>query len=253
MNDMSQLIPQLKRLKLSGILENLDYHIQKAQNEKVSYTDFLLNLLLEETERRDQNSIKISLKKSGLEYDKTLESFDFHFNPKINEPVIKELSTCHFLKKKENIFFIGHSGVGKSHLAQSIGHEAIRRGHVGAFWNTLSLLRHLNASRGNGTYNLKLKNICKIDLLILDDFGLQDLNQQQQDDLYEIIYGRYNKASTIITTNRDISEWASIFSNPLIGSAVMDRLVDGSVKIDIEGPSYRLNNFIKKNEVKSLT
>jgi DNA replication protein DnaC len=253
MDDRTQLIPRLKRLKLSGILENLDYHIQKAQNEKVSYTDFLLNLLLEESDRRDQHVLNIRLKKSGLEYDKTLECFDFNFNSQVNEPAIKELSTCHFMKKKENIFILGPSGVGKTHLAQSIGHEAIRKGYEVAFKNTISLLRSLNAARGNGSYNLKLKNICRIELLILDDFGLQDLNQQQQDDLYEIIYGRYSKASTIITSNRDLSEWPSVFSNPLIGSAVMDRLIDGSVKIVIEGKSFRLNNFIKKNKLKSLT
>ncbi len=253
MDDRAQLIPRLKHLKLSGVLENLDYHIQKAQNEKTSYTDFLLGLLLEESERREQRAMKIRLKKSGLEYDKTLESFNFSFNPQINEAVIKELATCYFLKNKENIFFLGHSGVGKSHLAQSIGHEAIRRGHEVVFKNTVLLLRSLNAARGNGSYNLKLKNIFKIELLILDDFGLQDLNQQQQDDLYEVINGRYTKASTIITSNRDISEWSAVFSNPLIGSAIMDRLIDGSVKIVIDGKSFRLNNFIKKNKLKSLT
>ena len=254
MSDLAQLRPQLKRLKLSGILESLDYHIQKAQNEKISYTDFLLNLLLEESERRDHKVLSIRLKKSGLDCRNTLESFDFGFNPQVKEPVIKELATCNFLKKHENIFFLGPSGVGKTHLAQAIGHEAIRRGFEALFLNTILLLRSLNSARGDGRYHLRLKNLCRVDLLILDDFGLQNLNQQQQDDLYEVICGRHGKTSTIITSNRDISEWQSVFSNPLVGSAAIDRLIDGAVKIAIEdGNSYRLNNFLKKNDFKTLT
>ncbi len=254
MNDLAQLKPQLKRLKLSGILETLDYHVQKALNEKISYTDFLLNLLLEELERRDHKVLSIRLKRSGLDYGCTLENFDFGFNSQIREPLIKELATCNFLKKHENIFFLGPSGVGKTCLAQAIGHEAIRRGFEVLFINTLLLLRSLNSARGDGRYPLRLKNLCRIDLLILDDFGLQSLNQQQQEDLYEVICGRYSKTSMIITSNRDISEWPAVFSNPLMGSAAIDRLIDGAVKISIEdGNSYRLNNFIKKNELKSLT
>jgi len=254
MNDLAQLKPQLKRLKLSGILENLDYHIQKAQNEKISYTEFLLNLMLEETERRDYKRLNIRLSKSGLDFNSTLENFDFCFNPQIREPLIKELATCNFLKKHENIFFLGPSGAGKTLLSQSIGHEAIRRGYETIFMNTLLLLRSLNAARGDGSYSLRLKKLCQVDLLILDDFGLQNLNQQQQDDLYEIICSRYSKASMIITSNRDLSEWPSIFSNPLMGSAAVDRLIDGAVKVTIENAnSYRLNNFLKKNDLKTLT
>lgn len=255
MNDITQLKHQLKRLKLSGLLENLDYHIQKALNEKISYTDFLLNLFLEESERRDHKVLNIRLRKSGLDFNSTLENFDFSFNPQIRENIVKELSTCHFLNKKENVFILGPSGVGKSHLAQAIGHEAIRKGYEALFMNTILVLRSLNASRGDGRFALKLKYFCNIDLLILDDFGLQDLNQQQQDDLYEIICGRYTKTSTIITSNRDISEWQAVFSNPLMGSAAIDRLIDGAVKIiiDNDGKSFRMNNFRKKNDLKILT
>jgi DNA replication protein DnaC len=253
MAELALLKPQLKRLKLSGILETLDYHIQKALNEKISYTDFLLNLLLEESERRDHKVLTGRLKKSGLDPCCTLENFDFRFNTQISEPLIKELATCHFLKKKENIFFLGPSGVGKSFLAQAIAHEAIRKGCEAIYRNTIFLLRSLNASRGDGKYNSRLKSLCNIDLLILDDFGLHELNQQQQEDLYEIISGRYCRASTIITSNRDLSEWPSLFSNPLMGSAAIDRLIDGAIKIVIEGNSYRMNNFMIKNKLKNLT
>jgi DNA replication protein DnaC len=253
MNDMAQLKPQLARLRLTGILENIDYHIQKAQNDKLSYTDFLLNLFLEESERRDHKLLDFRLRKSGLDMNKTLENFDFNFNTQVKEATVRELATCNFMRKKENIFLLGPSGAGKTHLAQALGHEAIRRGYEALFKNTILLLRSLNAAHGDGSYSVKFKNLCRIDLLILDDFGLNDLNPQQQDDLYELICGRYTKASTIITSNRDLSEWPSVFSNSLMGSAAIDRLVDGSVKMVIDGKSYRVNNFMKKNSIKTLT
>jgi len=253
MNDTAQLRPKLARLKMSGVLENLDYHIEKARNDKLSYTDFLLNLLQDEIDRRDQKQLNTMLKKSGMDMGKTLESFDFGFNARIHQPTIRELATCHFIDNKENLFFLGPSGVGKSLLAQAIGHEAVRKGYEVLFQNTFSTLKFLNAGRADGSYEKKLKNLCRVDLLILDDFGLNDLSVIQQEDLYALICGRYGKYPIIITSNRDISEWTSIFTNPLIASAALDRLVDGAIKIVIEGNSYRLNNFIKKNSSKILS
>ncbi len=253
MNDTAQLRPKLARLKMSGVLDNIDYHIEKARNEKLSYSDFLLNLLQDEIERRDQKQLNIMLKKSGMDMGKTLESFDFGFNTGIHQPTVRELATCHFIDKKENLFFLGPSGVGKSFLAQAVGHEAVRKGYEVLFQNTFSTLKFLNAGRADGSYEKKLKNLCRVDLLILDDFGLNDLSVLQQEDLYALICGRYEKHPFIITSNRDITEWASIFTNPLISSAALDRLVDGAIKIIIEGKSFRLNNFIKKNSSKILS
>lgn len=253
MNDTAQLRPKLTRLKMSGVLENLDYHIEKARNDKLSYTDFLLNLLQDEIERRDQKQLNTILRKSGLDMSKTLEGFDFGFNAGIHQPTIRELSTCHFIDKKENLFFLGPSGVGKSHVAQAIGHAAARKGYDVLFQNTFSALKFLNTARADGSYQKRLNNLCRIDLLILDDFGLNDLSITQQEDLYALICGRYGKYPLIITSNRDLTEWGSIFSNPLIGSAALDRLVDGAIKIVIEGNSYRLNNFMKKNSSLNLT
>ncbi len=253
MNNISQLRPKLTRLKMSGVLDNLDYHIEKATNDKLSYTDFLLNLLQDEIERRDQKQLNTVLRKSGMDMGKTLESFDFGFNTGIHQPTIRELATCHFIGKKENLFFLGPSGVGKSFLAQAIGHEAVRKGYEVLFQNTFSSLKFLNAGRADGSYEKKLKYLCRVDLLILDDFGLNDLSITQQEDLYALICGRYGKYPLIITSNRDLTEWASIFSNPLISSAALDRLVDGAIKIIIEGKSYRMNNFIKKNSSKYLS
>ena len=134
--------------------------------------------------------------------------------------------------------------MGKSHLSQAIGHEACRRGIETLYRNTYNLFKWLNAGHGDGTHDRRMKQIVKIPLLILDDFGLRSLNEDQQADLYEIISDRYDRVSTIITSNRDFNEWPSVFSNPLMGSAAMDRLVHHAIKIVIQGKSYRLNKFI---------
>lgn len=250
MDELVLLKPHLKRLKLTGMLESLQLRIEQAMEGKWDYTHFLLNLLTDETERRDTKQLSRRLAKSGLEPDKTLETFDFSFNPNIHEPTIKELATCSFIDKKQLVFFVGPAGVGKSHLAQSLGHEACRKGYETLYRKTDHLFKWINSGRGDGSHERRLKQIIKQPLLILDDFGLKDLKKDQQEDLYEVISERYERASTIIASNRDFSEWPLVFSNPLMGSAAMDRLVHKAIKIVIEGKSYRLNSFIK-NHVKS--
>jgi len=251
MNEITLLKPKLLRLKLSGMLETLEERIQMALKGKYSYTAFLLDLLTDEIERRDYKQLKRRFTKSSLDTSKTLESFDFNFNPKIHEPTIRELATCSFLQKKENVFLLGPSGVGKSHLSQAIAIEAIRKGHEVLFRRTNTLLAWISSGTGDGTYQRRLQYVIRMPLLILDDFGLKPLKESEQADLYEIICERYEKKSTIITSNRDFNEWPSIFNNPLMASAAMDRLVHRAVKIVIEGKSYRMNAFV--NNKKSST
>lgn len=246
MHKLTLLKPKLTRLKLSGVLETLEDRISQAMEEKWDYTHFLLTLCTDEIERRDHKQLCRRLSKSELHPDKTLETFDFSFNSKIHKPTIMELATCSFIEKKETVFFVGPSGVGKSHLAQALGHEACRRGIDTLFRNTYNLFKWLNAGKGDGTHERRMNQITKIPLLILDDFGLRDLTESQQADLYELITERYEKRTTIITSNRDFNEWPSVFANPLMGSAAMDRLVHRAVKIVIEGDSYRVNSFIRK-------
>lgn len=250
MNELTQLRPKLVRLKLSGILETLDERMKRALEEKWSPSRFLLTLMTDEVERRDQTQTSRRLTKSGLDHRKTLETFDFAFNTRVHESSIRELALCNFIEKKDNIFFLGPSGVGKTHLATALGHEACRRGYETLFKKTNALFDWIIDGKGDGTLGKRLNHAIQIPLLIMDDFGLKELSPEAQSLLYDIISERHEKASIIITSNRDFSEWPAVFTNPLMASAAMDRLVHRAFKTVIEGKSYRLDSFIKNSKEK---
>ena len=243
--DNGMIIKKLNKLKMGGIAETLEQRLDAAMKGKWSYSELLELLLTDEIERRGNKQLTMRLAKSRLDQNKTLETFDFTFNEKVQAPLIRELSSCAFMEKKQNIFLLGASGVGKSHLAQALGHQACRREHDVLFYCTYQLFEWIYAGRGDGSRRKRLAQVSKIPLLILDDFGLQPLNEAQQDDLYQLIAERYENGSTIITSNRDFDEWPSIFANALLGSAALDRLVHKGIQIVIEGGSYRLAEFKK--------
>ncbi len=251
MDEMAQLKPKLTRLKLSGVLESLQHRLGEATSESWDYTHFLLMLLSDEVERRDSKQLSRRVGKSGLDPQKTLATFDFTFNRKIHQPTIKQLTTCGFLRERQNLFLVGPSGVGKSHLAQAVGNEACLRGFDVLYRNTHTLFRWLAGGRADGTHERRMQQLRGVDVLILDDFGLRELGESAQADLYELISDRYELRPTILTSNRDFEEWPQVFDNPLMASAAMDRLVHRAVKVVLEGDSYRMNAF--KESTRQLT
>ncbi len=233
------LLPKLRQLSLSGMLNTLDLRAEQAVQEQLAPLDFLALLLDDELERREQNRLAYHLSTSGCNPAKTLSQFDFSAAVGVNRSFITDLATCAFIQRHENVLFCGPTGVGKTHLANAIGIEALKRNLRVLSKPTFRLLADLHAARANGSYNRHLALILKCDLLILDDFGLQALPTTAIQDLYEIICERYENGSILITSNRAFEEWAEIFANDLLSSAALDRLTHHAHSLIIQGESYR--------------
>lgn len=237
----SPLAPNLKLLRLSGILETLEVRNQQAIREQWSYEEFLTRLLQDEVERRAQKHLDLRIRRSGINTTKTLESFDFGFNPAINRQQVYDLATCQFIRAHRNLLICGQTGVGKSHLAQAVAHEAARQGFDILLTTAHAMLAYLHAGRADGSQERRLTAYLRPDLLIIDDFGLKPLPPSGPSDMYDVINERYERASIILTSNRAPGEWQELFGDPLLGSAGLDRLGDRAIVLTMTGPSYRLN------------
>jgi len=229
----------LRRLKLSGVLQTLDLRTRQAVDENLDQQEFLYRLLHDEIERRDGKKLQERLARANFEHDRTLEAFNWLFNPQIPKARIIDLATCHFVDRHENVLFIGPAGVGKSHLAQALGHRAVRRGHEVLFVTAPKLFADLRSGRGDGSYERRLTRLAEVDVLIVDDLGLMPLRGDEPADFYELIRLRYERKAILITSNRGASEWPGVFGDPLLASAAVDRLRHHAHIIEIDGPSYR--------------
>lgn len=235
----SQLTPHLKRLHLSGILETLEVRNQQAIEGQWSFVEFLSRLLEDEVERRGQKQLGLRIRRGRVNTTKTLETFDFNFNPGINRQQVLDLATGQYIRQHLNVLICGPTGVGKSHLAQGLAHEACRRGYDVLFVNTHRMLQHLAGGRADGTLERRFQVYLRPDLLILDDFGLKSLPPPAPEDLYDVINERYEKGSILLTSNRAPAEWPEMFGNPLLASAALDRLAHRAAVLVITGSSYR--------------
>lgn len=233
------LLPKLKALKLSGILDTLEQRAQAARDQSLAPIEFLALLLDDELERREQQRLHNRIKEAGIEEHKTLNRFDFSAAPQVSKTLIADLALCRFVEHGENLLFCGPTGTGKSHLAQALAHETIKHGYRVLYRPTHTLLASLHASRADGTYPKQRTRLVHIDVLVLDDFGLVPLTAQAAEDLYEIIRERYERKSIFLTSNRAPEEWAEVFGNPLLASAALDRLTHHAHMITITGSSYR--------------
>jgi DNA replication protein DnaC len=243
------LLPKLRQLRLSGMLQTLDVRAAQATERGLGPIEFLALLLDDELDRRDQNRMAFRLAQSGCDAQKSLALFDFAAAPGVNRSLIQELATCAFVARHENLLLCGPTGVGKSHLANAIACEALKRGFRALARPTHRLLAEMQAARASGAHPRLLARLLSTDLLLLDDFGLQPLNAQAVQDLYDIISERYEHGSIILTSNRAFEEWAEPFANDLLASAALDRLTHHAHTVIIRGQSYRQRH--RRKEVHS--
>jgi DNA replication protein DnaC len=242
---MKYIEKKLKEFKLSGILKSLDARNRYAIENNLTYIDFLKLLLEDEALNRQSNSFRKRLIKSKLDTSKTIETYDFTYQPKLNKKELLDVASCRFIDNKENVIFMGNPGVGKTHLANAIGIEALKQGYKVLFIHTNDLILKLISARGDGTYKIVLNQILSADLLIIDEVGFKKIQLNYVDEFFEVIRRRYETSSIIITTNRPFEEWANIFSDAVLASAIVDRLVHHCHIFKITGESYRIKNLKK--------
>ena len=233
------LVALFKRLKLGQVLPTLPERLTLARAQQLDYAAFLTLILADEVQRRDSQALERRLIAAGFEERVDFAAFDWSTPIQLDQRRLSELFSLNFLAKKEHVLLIGPVGVGKTFLAQALGSAATRSGRQVLFRRTDVLLRELGQSRADHTFEAVFRRYLAPDLLVLDDFGIHRLTQQQSEDLYALIIERHRHSSFIVTSNRDVSEWVALFSDPILANSALDRLANGAHQLVIEGPSYR--------------
>jgi DNA replication protein DnaC len=237
----------LKVLSLHRINETYKEEAEKAAKAKIGYQDYLQRLLEIEVISKVERSINRKMQIAGFPQVKRLEEFDFTFQPKINEKLIRELCSLNFLEEAKNVLFVGASGVGKTHLAISIGVKAVQQRKRVMFYTAEQLTVMLAGAEVSGNLNRILENLSRVDLLIIDELGYLSLTKQTAKLFFQLISKRYETGSVIITTNKPFEEWGEIFNDEIVASAILDRLLHHSYPFLINGKSFRLKNLTKNN------
>ncbi len=234
-----QLQPRLKRLKLGGMLQTLELRLGQAHQEKLGHLEFLELMLEDEIQRRANKALARRIQRARFDETQTFSDFDFSFNPKLPASQIRDLATCGFIERRESVLLVGPVGVGKTHIAQAIGHAACMQGRSVLFDKTARVLADLGAGHLDATWERRLRRYLSPDLVILDDFGLRAFTERQGEDLYELVSERVRRGSTIVTSNRPPTEWYALFPNPVLAEGALDRLINAAHHVTLEGRSYR--------------
>lgn len=240
---METLIYQLKAIRLSGMAQKLTIRMQEAMANELSHIDFLKNLVTDELAIRKDRLLQRRLKQAQFPGLKTVDQFDFAFNPSINRTQIKQLASSAFVAKADNVLLLGPPGVGKTHLAVALGIQAIEKGFSVLYRSVFDLAKDISTQSEKDLVEFLLAP----HLLIIDELGMKNLNYNATELLLEIIHRRYQNKSIVIATNRPIEDWGKILGDNAAASAILDRFLESVHIIKITGKSYRLKNAISKN------
>ena len=254
MTNYTRLLSNLEELQLNRIKDNLDEHIGRINNKELDYIESLHELTNLEIQAREDRATHACVRVANFPYRKELKDFDFSFNPKINKEKILDFKHLRFIENKENILFLGVPGVGKTHLATSIGIEAAKNRKITYFINCHDLILQLKRAKLENRLETRLKFFSKYKVLVIDEVGYLPIDKEGANLLFQLVNKRYENSSTIITTNKPFSEWGEVFGDSVLASAILDRLLHHSHVINIVGSSYRLKDktFLKSTRFRPI-
>jgi len=235
----AELRQVLRRLKLSPVLETLPERLQLARQQKLPHQDFLELVLADEAARRDRISGDLRARAAHLDPVMRLELWDDTTTVTFDRQLWNELCSLRFLEEPAGVLVLGPVGVGKTMLASCLGHIACRRRHSVHFSRADRLFKRLKAARLDATYEQELRRLLHVDLLILDDFALEAIDTVETHDFYQVVVERHRRSSTILTSNREPQEWLPLMADPMLAQSAVDRIVNSTYELVLEGESYR--------------
>ena len=237
---MDRLRENLESLKMKNTLEILDNYLERAVKDELNIVEVLDHIFTQEALSKRKRAYEKQVQMSGFPIKKTLEDFDFSFQLSIDKRQIEELATMRFLETGENVVFLGPPGVGKTHLASALGMEAARHRFSTYYVNCHQLIEQMKKAHFENRLPEKLKTLCKYRLLVIDEIGYLPMDIQGANLFFQLIARRYEKVSTIFTSNKTFSQWNEVFADVTIASAILDRVLHHCTVVNIKGEGYRL-------------